>query len=225
MSGNKNTMDSNRRIFMDVCEAIGKRRSIRKFKPDSIPEEKIRLLLESARLAPSGTNTQPWRFIVVKDDNTKKKLQEAAHNQRHVRRAPVVIACCADLSAFKEFSKRVDELINSGALPERTRDVFIPYLKKGMDTVKKQDLITAATANVSIAVEHMVLQAVELGLGTCWVRWYDDNKVKEILGIPDFVEVIALLPVGVPDEDPGQRPRLSIDKIVYSEKYGKKYTE
>ncbi len=78
---------------MDVCEAIGKRRSIRKFKPDPIPEEKIRLLLESARLAPSGTNTQPWRFIVVKDDNTKKKLQEAAHNQRHVRRAPVVIAC------------------------------------------------------------------------------------------------------------------------------------
>jgi len=210
---------------MDVCEAIGKRRSIRKFKPDPIPEEKIRLLLESARLAPSGTNTQPWRFIVVKDDNTKKKLQEAAHNQRHVRRAPVVIACCADLSAFKEFSKRVDELINSGALPERTRDVFIPYLKKGMDTVKKQDLVTAATANVSIAVEHMVLQAVELGLGTCWVRWYDDNKVKEILGVPDFVEVIALLPVGVPDEDPGQRPRLSIDKIAYSEKYGEKYTE
>ena len=210
---------------MDVCEAIGKRRSIRKFKPDPIPEEKIRLLLESARLAPSGTNTQPWRFIVVRDDNTKKKLQEAAHNQRHVRRAPVVIACCADLSAFKEFSKRVDELINSGALPERTRDVFIPYLKKGMDTVKKQDLVTAAAANVSIAVEHMVLQAVELGLGTCWVRWYDDNKVKEILGIPDFVEVIALMPVGVPDEDPGQRPRLSIDKIAYSEKYGEKYTE
>ena len=210
---------------MDVCEAIGKRRSIRKFKPDPIPEEKIRLLLESARLAPSGTNTQPWRFIVVRDDNTKKKLQEAAHNQRHVRRAPVVIACCADLSAFKEFSKRVDELINSGALPERTRDVFIPYLKKGMDTVKKHDLITAAAANVSIAVEHMVLQAVELGLGTCWVRWYDDNKVKEILGIPDFVEVIALMPVGVPDEDPGQRPRLSIDKIAYSEKYGEKYTE
>ncbi len=209
---------------MDVCEAIGKRRSIRKFKQDPIPEDKIRLLLESARLAPSGTNTQPWRFVVVKDDNTKKKLQEAAHNQRHVRQAPVVIACCADLSAFKEFSKRVDELINSGALPERTRDVFIPYLKKGMDTVKKQDLVTAAAANVSIAVEHMVLQAVELGLGTCWVRWYDDNKVKEILGIPDFVEVIALLPVGVPDEDTGQRPRLSIDKIVYSEKYGEKYT-
>ncbi len=209
---------------MDVCEAIKKRRSIRKFRPDPIPDEKVRLLLESARLAPSGTNTQPWRFIVVKEDKTKRELQEAAHNQRHIRRAPVVIVCCADLTAFKEFTERVDELIKAGALPERTRDVFIPYLKKGMDTVTRKDLITAAAANVSIAVEHIVLQAVEFGLGTCWVRWYDDDKVKKILDIPEFVEVMALLPVGIPDESPKQRPRLSIDKIAYHERYGEKYT-
>ena len=69
---------------MDVSEAIKKRRSIRKFKPDPIPEEKIRLLLESARLAPSGTNTQPWRFVVIKDNDTKKKLQEAEIGRAHV---------------------------------------------------------------------------------------------------------------------------------------------
>jgi nitroreductase len=209
---------------MDVSEAIKKRRSIRKFKPDPIPEEKIRLLLESARLAPSGTNTQPWRFIIVKDNGTKKKLQEAAHNQRHVKSAPVIIVCCADLKAFKEFSERVDELIESGALPERTREVFIPYLSKGMDTVTKDALMIAAAANVAIAVEHIVLQAVEIGLGTCWVRWYEDDKVKEILDIPEYVEVMALLPVGVPDEEPAPRPRLGLDKIVYSEKYEEKYT-
>ena len=209
---------------MNVSEAIRKRRSIRKFKPDPIPEEKIRLLLESARLAPSGTNTQPWRFIVVKDDDTKRELQEAAHNQRHIKSAPVIIVCCADLKAFKEFPERVDELIESGALPERTREVFIPYLKKGMSTVTKDALMIAAAANVAIAVEHIVLQAVEIGLGTCWVRWYEDNKIKEILDIPEHVEVMALLPVGVPDEEPSQRPRLSLDKIVFNEKYGGKYT-
>ncbi len=208
---------------MDVSEAIEKRRSIRKFKQDPIPEEKIRLLLESARLAPSGTNTQPWRFIVVKDDDTKRKLQEAAHNQRHIGRAPVIIVCCADLKAFKEFPERVDELIESGALPERTREVFIPYLKKGMDTVTKDALMVAAAANVAIAVEHIVLQAVEIGLGTCWVRRYEDNKVKEILDIPEHVEVMALLPIGVPDEDPSQRPRLELDQLVNGEKYGEGY--
>ena len=209
---------------MDVSEAIRKRRSIRKFKLDPIPEEKIRLLLESARLAPSGTNTQPWRFIVIKDNDTKKKLQEAAHNQRHIGCAPVIIVCCADLKAFKEFPERVDELIESGALPERTREVFIPYLSKGMDTVTKDALMVAAAANVAIAVEHIVLQAVEIGLGTCWVRWFEDDKVKEILDIPEHVEVMALLPVGVPDKEPSQRPRLSLDKIVYSEKFGEKFT-
>ena len=209
---------------MDVSESIRMRRSIRKFKPDPIPEEKIKLLLESARLAPSGTNTQPWRFIVVSDDDTKTKLQKAAHNQRHVKRAPVIIVCCADLQAFKEFPVRVDELIESGALPERTREVFIPYLKKGMSTVTKDALMVAAAANVAIAVEHIVLQAVEIGLGTCWVRWYEDNQVKEILGIPDHIEVMALLPVGIPDEDPAPRPRLGLDTIVYSDKFGEKYT-
>ena len=208
---------------MNVGDAIKTRRSIRKFKLDPIPEEKIKCLLESARLAPSGTNTQPWRFIVVKDDDTKTKLQKAAHNQRHVKRAPVIIVCCADLKAFKEFPVRVDELIESGALPERTREVFIPYIKKGMDTVTKDALMVAAAANVAIAVEHIVLQAVEIGLGTCWVRWYDDDKVKKILDIPDHVEVMALLPVGIPDEDPSSRPRLSVDEIVFSEKYGDKY--
>ena len=208
---------------MNVSGAIRKRRSIRKFKPDPIPEEKIRLLLESARLAPSGTNTQPWRFIVVKDDDTKRELQEAAHNQRHIKSAPVIIVCCADLKAFKEFPERVDELIESGALPERTREVFIPYLKKGMSTVTKDALMIAAAANVAIAVEHIVLQAVEIGLGTCWVRWYEDNKIKEILDIAKHVEVMALLPVGVPDEEPSQRPRQELNKIVYSETYGEGY--
>ena len=208
---------------MDVSEAIRTRRSIRRFKPDPIPEEKIKLLLESARLAPSGTNTQPWRFIVVRDDDTKTKLQRAAHNQKHVKRAPVIIVCCADLKAFKEFPTRVDELIESGALPERTREVFIPYIEKGMSTVTKDVLMVAAAANVAIAIEHIVLQAVEIGLGTCWVRWYEDEKVKEILDIPDNIEVMALLPVGIPDENPSPRPRLRLDKMVFSEKYGGKY--
>ena len=61
----------------------------------------------------------------------------------------------------------MDELIESGALPERTREVFIPYLKKGMNTVTKDALMVAAAANVAIAVEHIVLQAVEICLGTC----------------------------------------------------------
>lgn len=207
---------------MDVKEAIRKRRSIRRFKPDPVPDDLIAQILESARLAPSGSNTQPWRFIVVKDAEVRKKLQMASYHQRHVGQAPVIIACCADISAFGEFPERIDELIAAGALPARTREVFIPSLKRGeMSADIKWHLLIAATGNTDIAIEHMALQAVELGLGTCWVRWFDDNKVKEILDIPESIEIIALLPIGYPDEEPSQRPRFNLEKIVYYEKYGR----
>ena len=207
---------------MNVKDAISKRRSIRRFKPDPVPDELILQLLESARLAPSGSNTQPWRFIVVKDAETRQKLQSASYNQRHVGQAPVIIACCADIKAFGEFPERVEELIAAGALPEKTREVFVPSLKKGgMSADIKWHLLIAATGNTDIAIEHMALQAVELGLGTCWVRWFDDNKVKEILEIPKNIEIIALLPIGYPAEEPPQRPRFDLDNIVYYEKYGR----
>ena len=206
---------------MDVREAIQKRRSIRRFKTDPVPDDLIQQLLESARLAPSGSNTQPWRFVVIKDAETRQKLQTASYNQRHVGQAPVIIACCADIKAFGEFPERIDELIAAGALPAKTREVFVPSLKKGgMSADIKWHLLIAATGNTDIAIEHMVLQAVELGLGTCWVRWFDDNKVKEILEIPKNIDIITLLPIGYPAEDPPQRPRFDLQKIVYYEKYG-----
>src|SRR3990172_7433478 len=206
---------------MDVREAIQKRRSIRRFKTDPVSDDLIQQLLESARLAPSGSNTQPWRFIVIKNAETRQKLQAASYNQRHVGQAPLIIACCADIKAFGEFPERIEELITAGALPEKTREVFVPSLKKGgMSADIKWHLLIAATGNTDIAIEHMALQAVELGLGTCWVRWFDDNKVKEILEIPKNIEIIALLPVGYPDEEPPQRPRFGIEKMVYYEKYG-----
>lgn len=206
---------------MNVNEAIQKRRSIRRFKSDPVSDDLIQQLLESARLAPSGSNTQPWRFIVIKDVETRQKLQAASYNQRHVGQAPVIIACCADIKAFGEFPERIDELIAVGALPAKTREVFVPSLKKGgMSADIKWHLLIAATGNTDIAIEHMVLQAVELGLGTCWVRWFDDDKVKEALEIPKNIEIIALLPLGYPAEDPQQRPRFGLEKIVYYEKYG-----
>ena len=158
---------------------------------------------------------------MIKDAESRQKLQAASYNQRHVGQVPVIIACCADIKAFGEFPERIDELIGAGALPAKTREVFVPSLKKGgMSADIKWHLLISATGNTDIAIEHMVLQAVELGLGTCWVRWFDDNKVKEILEIPKNIEIIALLPIGYPAEDPPQRPRFALEKIVYYEKYG-----
>lgn len=89
-----------------MLEEIKSRRSIRKYianKP--VEDKKITELIESARLAPSGSNTQPWHFIVVKSDLTRKKLAEASHNQPWMLSAPVFIVCVADIRS------RTDEKI------------------------------------------------------------------------------------------------------------------
>ena len=79
---------------MDVYEAIRKRLSIRKYKPDDVPQETIESLLEAMRLAPSGKNGQPWKFIVIRDAELRQKLVPACKGQKFVGEAPVVICAC-----------------------------------------------------------------------------------------------------------------------------------
>ena len=81
---------------MDVMEAIRKRRSVRSYKDRPVEREKLDKILEAARLAPSASNRQEWRFIVVQDKDTRKRLAQAAKGQAFVGEAPVVIACCAE---------------------------------------------------------------------------------------------------------------------------------
>jgi len=80
---------------MDVMEAIKRRCSVRSYQDRAVEKEKLGIILEAARLAPSANNRQEWRFIVVQDKNTRQRLMKAARNQTFVGQAPVVIACCA----------------------------------------------------------------------------------------------------------------------------------
>ncbi len=85
---------------MDVMEAIRKRRSVRSYQDKEVEQEKLNLILESARLAPSAKNFQEWRFIVIRDKKTRQKLVPAANNQNFVGQAPVVIVCCSEMNDY-----------------------------------------------------------------------------------------------------------------------------
>ncbi len=169
---------------MDLFEAIEKRRSIRKYKPDPIPLEHLRKILETARLAPSAKNRQPWRFIVVQDPERKKLLAEAAMKQMFLSNADVIIVALADKEASPKWFKQ----------------------------------------DVMIAIEHMVLASTSLGYGTCWIGAFTEAPIKKLLNIPEKFTVVALLPIGVPDEHPPPRPRKSLTEIFFSEEYGKPLT-
>ena len=101
---------------MDLHEAIAKRRSIRRFKPDPVPEATLTRLLEAARLAPSGTNSQPWCLLVVRSPEKRAALHEAAYGQAMFAQAPAVIAVLGDRQKFKKRLRRGKELVDLGAV-------------------------------------------------------------------------------------------------------------
>ncbi len=169
---------------MDVFEAISKRRSIRKYKETPVEDEKLEMILESARIAPSAANRQEWRFIVVKNEKTRNKLVDACNGQKFVGEAPVTIAACSTES---------ERVMPCGQ--------------------------HAYTVDLSIAVSFMILEATELGLGTCWLGAYDEEKVRNVLEIPERIRVPAMFTLGYANEDPHQRPRKTMDAIFSQEKY------
>lgn len=195
-------------------EAIEKRRSIRKFKPDPIPDEYITALLDAARLAPSGSNAQPWRFKIVKDKETKLKLAMAAFNQSFIAEAPVVLVCCADIKGYLDGTvSGIQYLGKIGAIEDRIVKIILNRADK-IKTMNLEQIGPRIAFNVAIAVEHIVLRALDFGLGSCWVRLINEQMIKDIFSWDDNIYVVALLPIGYPVESPPPRKRLKIEEIL-----------
>ncbi|MCJ7635170.1 nitroreductase family protein [Candidatus Bathyarchaeota archaeon] len=166
---------------MSVLEAIEKRRSIRKYKPTSIPVGDLKKILEAGRLAPSASNRQVWSFIVVQNSEQKKLLVEAAAKRVSIIDAGVIVVALADAEVSPRYGK----------------------------------------LDVMIAVENMVLASTSLGYGTCWMGAAEEEKIKNVLGIPERLSVVVLLSIGVSDESPEPKPRKDFCEIFFQDKYGK----
>jgi Nitroreductase len=176
---------------------IEARRSIRKYRKQKIEENKIAALIESARLAPSGSNTQPWQFILIDDENVIEKVARAAHNQQWMRTAPLLIACVADSKVRIPDSDGLQ-------LAEESPQFELKQILR----------------DTAIAVEHIVLEAVHQGLGTCWVCWFTEDEMRPLLGIPEDKFLVTILTVGYADEAPSPRPRKTAEEIVMRNRWG-----
>jgi nitroreductase len=160
---------------MNFIDIVKQRYSCRKYLPLPVEEEKILQCIESARLAPSACNAQPWRFVVVNDTNIKEQLVEKAtagiykFSKKVLSQASVIIVVVADVSSF---------LSKAGSLIRDTKFYLI---------------------DIGIACEHLVLQATELGLGSCYIGWFSEKGVKKVLNIPKKYKVPLLICLGYPD--------------------------
>jgi len=206
--------------MLTVTEAITQRRSIRRFKPDSVSRETILQLLEAARLAPSGSNRQPWRFLVVTDPEERRQLRETCLEQAFIEEAPVVFVCCADLTAYSQANRRarMQEYEAAGVLQTLSGRFSDPTYVESTVSQPDQDretVLKSAVSNVYIAIEHIVLMATALGLGSCWVGALGDaGRINQLFNLPDHIVPFVVLPVGIPELIPPPRPRLPLDQIL-----------
>jgi nitroreductase len=162
-----------------LLDCIEKRFSVRKFLNKPVEQEKIDILLEAARLAPSASNKQTWHFVVIRDKEKRKQLTAICRGQKFVSEAPITIAVC---------NNNMDYMMTCG---------------------QKAPVIDGA-----IAGEHIVLQAVELGLGSCWIGAFYHDKMAELINLPQDYEIIGLLPIGYPAVKKRNRTLKSIEEIV-----------
>ncbi len=179
---------------MEFFATIRQRRSIRKYTADPIPLNHLEEMLEAARLAPSGGNYQPWKFVVTKDPATIQRLAIAARNQRFLAGAAAIIVACADASVF---------------LPPPPREPGILMVPPCFEI------------EVMIAIEHLVLAATALGYGSCWVGAFNEREVKQVLSIPQTIKIVALVVLGVAAEPPKPLSRKPLSEIVFYERWEK----
>jgi nitroreductase len=191
------------------------RRSIRRFKDEVVPRELVEEILDTARWAPSGNNVQPWRFIVVVDNEKIAELSRAS-NQRWIASAPMVIACLSDLHTYGQYaSYSAFQLLVEVGLIE---DMGFAEFKETRVGIGDQENRMANTINsflnVAIIIDHITLLAHESGLGTCWVRLFNAAAVREALEIPSSYTIVALLPIGYPDEEGRKKDRMAVNELI-----------
>jgi nitroreductase len=209
-----------------MLKEIEKWVSIRSYKKDDVPEEKIISILEAARRAPSWSNLQPWYFIIVKDYDTKKNLRKHAMGQKMIMEAPVVIVCCGDTSVFSldNHKKHIFELVEVGALKIKKEVVEQVLLKneKLIPALKGDEEINLRVKEqMGFASAFMVIEAAHQGLGSCIIGGLDNSDVSiyELLSLPNYLIPLLIITIGYPNEYPLNRPRKPLKKITSKEKF------
>ena len=165
---------------MEFRELIEKRYSVRAYKPDPVEDDKLKQVLEAARMAPTACNIQPFRLIVIETAKIKDQLSRV-YSGDWLSKAPIVICGCT--------------------VPSEA-------------WVRQYDAKNHADIDLAIAMDHLILAAADLGLGTCWIAAFDPEAAREVFQIPDGLVPTILTPLGYPADAPRPKSRKSIEELV-----------
>jgi len=207
-----------------ISAVIAERRSTPRFASAPVAEEDLRRIILAGLESPSGYNLQPWRFVVVRDVEQRRKLRVACHEQPKVEQAPVVIVAMGDSEGWRE---DVDAMIRIGAEHGYSHPSKSGEMRQKIHRYfsEHSNMPMWLNRQVMIALTTMMLMAEALGYDTALMEGFDDRKVREVVGAPDRMEVICLLAIGHREgEDKRYGGRFPAEYLVFSERFGNPFT-
>ena len=196
--------------YDEFLELVKARRSVRRIKSDPVPDEYIEKILETVRWAPSGANTQPWEFIVLRDSEIKNKFLDVVSGRIDVeslRRVPVLIVVCGDT--------RTRVLYPSG------RNLsLIPNIELEDHVELKENVLTSSLSNAFL---YILLAATSLGLGTRYITSTANSdaqrKIKQLLNIPPYLVIYDTVALGYAESEPQQKTPRPLADILHYERF------
>ena len=202
------------------------RRSIREFSNEPVSDHDLDMILEAARQAPSGENAQPWRFIIVKDETMRKQMGAIAGGGSGRRFTAEFVT----KKMQERFANLQDEAKRQAAFQKLTSgqvSAFMADAPVNIVVCGKKD-VWDMPYDTSAAIENILLMVTALGLGACWIiapciDIRDEERIKALLGIPEGYKAVSILSVGHPTRPHRPRPRLPMNELVFTEKWGDPY--
>jgi nitroreductase len=206
---------------MDLFDSIQGRKSIRRFKQTPVPDEDIKKILDAGRRAPSANNTQPWSFIVVKNRTVLKQMADAARQMidrmipyaESEKQAQRLAAYKGNYYTFFENAPVVIAVLMEGY--DAGTDRVLAKMGYSPEDIKRLRPLPGLQS-VAAAIENMLLAIHALDYGSCWMTGplVAQDAFETLLGFGKEKSIVALLPIGVPDENPPARPRKLLEEIM-----------
>lgn len=204
-----------------LSQAIAQRRATPSFDGSPIPNADLEKILLAGLQAPSGYNLQPWRFIVVRSQEQKRRLRGACFNQAKVEEASVVVVACGDADGWRNGD--IEEMLRlgrEGGMPENYAEQAKSAIPNFLSNHPNMPMWL--NRHVMLAFTHMLLMAEVMGYDTAPMEGFEEEKVREVLKLPLSYTVVALLGIGhLKGSDNFNGKRFAPARTLFGEEFGK----
>jgi nitroreductase len=190
-----------------IIDLLRNRCSVRKFMENEVPKDIVDSIIEAGRLSPSGGNEQPWKFGIITDKSLICRISEIAYNQSWIKSSPLLIVLCTTIV----------EDIRGG------RDIQKYRFPKWSEEIDKMDKELYSSINLEehqtkIPGTHMIMQALEYGISSTWISYFDVEKVSNLLNLPKLCIPSEIIAFGYSAEDIKLRPKKNAEELTFYNK-------